>query len=65
MINKVWDDLEEFETNLSKDIKVYTYGDEAYIFVSKDKVLQIDADFKDMNKDTFIGIVYEKLLKEN
>ncbi len=65
MINKVWDDLELWETNLAKDIKVYTYGDEAYIFVSKDKVLQIDADFKDMNKDTFIDIVYEKLLKEN
>ncbi|MNP01376.1 hypothetical protein D3C76_931880 [compost metagenome] len=65
MINKVWDDLELLETNLAKDIKVYTYGDEAYIFVSKDKVLQIDADFKDMNKDTFIDRVYEKLLKEN
>jgi len=66
MINKVWDDLEIFETNLPKDINVYTYrNEEAYIFVSKDKVLKIDADFKDMNKDTFIDIVYEKLLKEN
>ncbi|MNI64061.1 hypothetical protein D3C73_1194770 [compost metagenome] len=54
------------DSNLSKDINVYTYrNEEAYIFVSKDKVLQIDVDFKDMNKDTFIDRVYEKLLKEN
>ena len=65
-IGKIMDDLELVDSNLPKNINVYTYrNEEAYIFVSKDKVLQIDADFKDMNKDTFIGIVYEKLLKEN
>ena len=65
-IGKIMDDLELVDSNLPKDINVYTYrNEEAYIFVSKDKVLQIDVDFKDMNKDTFIDRVYEKLLKEN
>jgi len=65
-IGKIMDDLEVVYSNLPKDIKVYTYrNEEAYIFVSKNKAVQINADFKDMNKDTFIDRVYEKLLKEN
>ncbi|WP_238906824.1 DUF2812 domain-containing protein [Clostridium sp. YIM B02506] len=65
-IGKIMDDLELLDTNLPKDINVYTYRNkEAYIFVSKDKVLQVDDDFKDMNKDTFIDVVYEKLLRES
>ncbi|ERK28937.1 DUF2812 domain-containing protein [Clostridium intestinale] len=65
-IGKIMDDLELVDTNLPKDIKVYTYrNEESYIFVSKNRAIQVYTKFKDIDKDKFIDVIYEKLLKES
>ncbi|WP_326512430.1 DUF2812 domain-containing protein [Clostridium intestinale] len=65
-IGKIKDDLELVDTNIPKDIKVYTYrNEEEYIFVSKNRAIQVHIKIKNIDKDKFIDVIYEKLLKEN
>jgi hypothetical protein len=65
-IGKIMDDLELVDYNLPKDINLYTYrNEEAYIFVTKNRVVDMHINLSGIDKDEFLDIVYEKLLKEN
>lgn len=59
------EDLKEEKTNLPSNIKVYSDAKkEAYIFVSEDKVVDMQKRFKDISEEEFLNTVYEKLLDE-
>ncbi|QLY80289.1 DUF2812 domain-containing protein [Clostridium intestinale] len=60
------EDLKIRNTSLPSDIKVYSDEEnEAYIFVTKNRVVDMHINLSRIDKDEFLDLVYEKLLKEN
>lgn len=51
------------DTNLPEGIKVYSDSEKkSYVLVSKDRVVDIKNNFKDISEDEFLKVVYRKLL---
>ncbi len=60
------EDLKIRNTSLPSNVKVYSDEEnEAYIFVTKNRVVDMHINFSGIDKDEFLDVVYEKLLKEN
>ncbi|WP_238906825.1 DUF2812 domain-containing protein [Clostridium sp. YIM B02506] len=64
-VSRFEEDLKITNTNLSSDIKVYSDKEnKAYIFVTKNKVVDMYRNLSETDDDEFLDVVYEKLLKE-
>ncbi|WP_286910974.1 DUF2812 domain-containing protein [Clostridium sp. UBA1652] len=60
------EDLKIRNTSLPSNVKVYSdEKNEAYIFVTPSKVIDMHTNLSSIDKDEFLDVVYEKLLKEN
>ncbi len=60
------EDLKIRNTSLPSNIRVYSDKEnEAYIFVTKNRVVDMHMNLSGIDKDEFLDVVYEKLLKEN
>jgi heme/copper-type cytochrome/quinol oxidase subunit 2 len=65
-VSRFEEDLKIRNTSLPSNVKVYSDEEnEAYIFVTKNKVVDMHINLSRIDKDEFLDIVYEKLLKEN
>ncbi|ERK28888.1 DUF2812 domain-containing protein [Clostridium intestinale] len=65
-VSRFEEDLKIRNTNIPSDIKVYSDEEnEAYIFVTKNRVVDMHINLSGIDRDEFLDIVYEKLLKEN
>jgi heme/copper-type cytochrome/quinol oxidase subunit 2 len=65
-VSRFEEDLKIRNTSLPSNIRVYSDEEnEAYIFVTKNRVVDMHINLSGIDKDEFLDIVYEKLLKEN
>jgi hypothetical protein len=65
MLNKIKFNVREYKSKLPNDVKVYEYNEsKCFILVSKNKMIDTRNNFKDMDDDKFLNIVYDKLFKE-
>jgi len=65
-VGRFEEDLKIRNTSLPSNIRVYSDKEnEAYIFVTKNRVVDMHINLSRIDKDEFLDIVYEKLLKEN
>ena len=65
-VGRFEEDLKIRNTSLPSNIRVYSDEKyEAYIFVTKNRVIDMHINLSGIDKDEFLDIVYEKLLKEN
>ena len=65
-VGRFEEDLKIRNTSLPSDVKVYSdEKNESYIFVRKNRVVDMHTNLSSIDKDEFLDIVYEKLLKEN
>ncbi|MNP14801.1 hypothetical protein D3C76_1071370 [compost metagenome] len=65
-VSRFEEDLKIRNTSLPSNIRVYSDEKyEAYIFVTKNRVVDMHINLSRIDKDEFLDIVYEKLLKEN
>jgi hypothetical protein len=65
-VSRFEEDLKIRNTSLPSNIRVYSDEKyEAYIFVTKNRVIDMHINLSGIDKDEFLDIVYEKLLKEN
>lgn len=61
-LNEYNTDLNQENTNLPRNIKVYSYKNKrCFILVSKEKVVSIIKNFSDISDDDFLNTVYKKL----
>ena len=64
-LRRYGEDLKQTNTDLPSDVKAYSdESKKSYILVSKDKVININKNFEDMNENEFLDIVYEKLISK-
>jgi heme/copper-type cytochrome/quinol oxidase subunit 2 len=65
-VSRFEEDLKIRNTSLPSNIKVYSDEEnEAYIFVTKNRVVDMHINISRIDKDEFLNVVYEKLLKGN
>ncbi|WP_315112119.1 DUF2812 domain-containing protein [Clostridium intestinale] len=65
-VSRFEEDLKIRNTSLPSNIRVYSDKEnEAYIFVTQNRVVDMHINLSRIDKDEFLDIVYEKLLKEN
>ncbi|WP_326512429.1 DUF2812 domain-containing protein [Clostridium intestinale] len=65
-VSRFEEDLKIRNTSLPSNNRVYSDEEnEAYIFVTKNRVVDMHINLSGIDKDEFLDIVYEKLLKEN
>ncbi|QLY80290.1 DUF2812 domain-containing protein [Clostridium intestinale] len=65
-VGRFEEDLKIRNTSLPSNVKVYSdEKNEAYIFVTKNRVIDMHTNLSSIDKDEFLSVVYEKLLKEN
>jgi len=65
-VGRFEEDLKIRNTSLPSNIRVYSDKEnEAYIFVTQNRVVDMHINLSRIDKDEFLDIVYEKLLKEN
>ena len=63
-LNKYGNDLKLIDTNLPKNIKVYSDSKKrSFVLVSENKVLDITKDFSEASEEEFLNKIYEKLFK--
>ncbi len=65
-VSRFEEDLKIRNTSLPSNIRVYSDKEnEAYIFVTQNRVVDMHINLSRIDKDEFLDVVYEKLLKEN
>lgn len=61
-INKRNTDLKQENINLPNNVKVYSYKNKrCFIFISKEKIVEIRKNFSDISDDDFLNTLYNKL----
>lgn len=63
-LNSFGDNLEESDTKLNHNIKVYSNSDKKhYVFVSENKIVEIRNSISNISEEEFLNIVYKKLIQ--